>query len=213
MSVERAVFVPAGVSRLSAPVRSPEEFDTPVPAPAVPSESTRTRHAATARTRTPYSAAVHKPSPVAAPAAAAAVIPAPASTAGTPDSTARTDATRAPMKPRPPAGGEPTSQQPRVEGKYPGNRTPASTVSQRSREQSIAIMAGSAAAGALIGAIAGHGKGAAIGALSGGAIGVIYDRMTRNKTVSSSAGPAANSGAAGAATHFDSIFAPDVSRD
>jgi uncharacterized protein YcfJ len=46
---------------------------------------------------------------------------------------------------------------------------------------SAAIVAGSAGAGAAIGALAGGGKGAAIGALAGGAGGFIYDRVTRNR--------------------------------
>lgn len=51
----------------------------------------------------------------------------------------------------------------------------------RSTGKSVAIVAGSAGAGAAIGALAGGGKGAAIGALSGGAAGLIYDRLTANK--------------------------------
>jgi len=51
----------------------------------------------------------------------------------------------------------------------------------RSTENSAEIVAGSAGAGAAIGAIAGGGKGAAIGALSGGAAGFIFDRLTANK--------------------------------
>lgn len=51
----------------------------------------------------------------------------------------------------------------------------------RSTGKSVAIVAGSAGAGAAIGALAGGGKGAAIGALSGGAAGLIYDRVTANK--------------------------------
>jgi hypothetical protein len=51
----------------------------------------------------------------------------------------------------------------------------------RSKTKSAAIIAGSAGAGAAIGAIAGGGKGAAIGAISGGAAGLIYDRTTANK--------------------------------
>ncbi|HEY6971053.1 MAG TPA: hypothetical protein VJA94_17715 [Candidatus Angelobacter sp.] len=49
---------------------------------------------------------------------------------------------------------------------------------QRSTAKSTAIVAGSAGAGAAIGALAGGGKGAAIGAISGGVAGFIYDRMT-----------------------------------
>lgn len=44
-------------------------------------------------------------------------------------------------------------------------------------------MAGSAGAGAAIGALAGGGKGAAIGAIAGGAGGFVYDRATREKRV------------------------------
>jgi hypothetical protein len=46
---------------------------------------------------------------------------------------------------------------------------------------SVAIVGGSAAGGALIGGLAGGGKGAGIGALAGGAGGLIYDRATAHK--------------------------------
>lgn len=52
---------------------------------------------------------------------------------------------------------------------------------KRSTGESVAIIGGSAAAGAAIGGLAGGGKGAAIGALGGGAAGFVYDRLTRNK--------------------------------
>ena len=52
---------------------------------------------------------------------------------------------------------------------------------ERSTKERVAIIGGSAAAGAAIGGIAGGGKGAAIGALGGGAAGYIYDRMTKNR--------------------------------
>ena len=52
---------------------------------------------------------------------------------------------------------------------------------RRSTGKSVAIVAGSAGAGAAIGALAGGGKGAAIGAASGGVAGFIYDRFTANK--------------------------------
>jgi hypothetical protein len=51
---------------------------------------------------------------------------------------------------------------------------------RRSKGRSAAIVIGSAAAGAGIGALAGGGKGAAIGAASGGTAGFIYDRLTHN---------------------------------
>jgi uncharacterized protein YcfJ len=49
---------------------------------------------------------------------------------------------------------------------------------RRSKKHSIEIVAGSAAAGAAIGAIAGGGKGAAIGGVSGAGAGFVYDRLT-----------------------------------
>ena len=52
---------------------------------------------------------------------------------------------------------------------------------KRSTGKSVAIVAGSAGAGAAIGALAGGGKGAGIGALTGGAAGFIYDRLTHNR--------------------------------
>jgi hypothetical protein len=52
---------------------------------------------------------------------------------------------------------------------------------KRSTGKSVAIVAGSAGAGAAIGALAGGGKGAAIGGLAGGAAGFVYDRLTHNK--------------------------------
>lgn len=52
---------------------------------------------------------------------------------------------------------------------------------KRSTERSVLIVAGSAGAGAAIGALAGGKKSAGIGAISGGVAGLIYDRMTANK--------------------------------
>jgi hypothetical protein len=50
---------------------------------------------------------------------------------------------------------------------------------RRSTKHSVEIVAGTAAAGAAIGAIAGGGKGAAIGGVSGAGAGFAYDRLTR----------------------------------
>ncbi len=50
----------------------------------------------------------------------------------------------------------------------------------RSLGKSVMIVAGSSAAGAGIGALAGGKKGAGIGAIAGGLGGFIYDRMTAN---------------------------------
>lgn len=52
---------------------------------------------------------------------------------------------------------------------------------KRSLKKEALIVAGSAGAGAAIGAVAGGGKGAAIGAASGGVAGLVYDLATRNK--------------------------------
>jgi hypothetical protein len=59
---------------------------------------------------------------------------------------------------------------------------PRYVTKSRPKKKSAAIIGGSAAAGAAIGALAGGGKGAAIGALAGGAGGLIYDRKTAKKT-------------------------------
>jgi len=50
---------------------------------------------------------------------------------------------------------------------------------KRPFSHSAAIVAGTAAAGAGVGALAGGGRGAGIGALAGGGAGFVYDRVTR----------------------------------
>lgn len=82
-----------------------------------------------------------------------------------------------------------TAAQPRV--RMTPQRATSSTVERdvygepiqkkRSTGKSVMIVAGSAGAGAAIGAMAGGKKGAGIGAISGGVAGLIYDRMTANK--------------------------------
>ena len=52
---------------------------------------------------------------------------------------------------------------------------------RRSTGESVAIVGGSAAAGAAIGGLAKGGKGAAVGAIAGGIGGLIYDRATKHK--------------------------------
>ena len=54
-------------------------------------------------------------------------------------------------------------------------------VRRRPFRRSAEIVAGSAAGGAVIGALAGGGKGAGIGALAGGGAGYVYDRLTHKK--------------------------------
>ena len=53
--------------------------------------------------------------------------------------------------------------------------------SRRSPGKSAAIVGGSAAAGAVVGALAGGGKGAAVGAIVGGLGGVIFDQATKHR--------------------------------
>jgi hypothetical protein len=62
-------------------------------------------------------------------------------------------------------------------------RTKRVYVKKRSKAKSTAIVGGSAATGAAIGALADGGKGAAIGAIAGGAGGFVYDRNTHKKRV------------------------------
>ena len=72
-----------------------------------------------------------------------------------------------------------------IERRYvaPEPRRPRVVVKKRPFKHSAAIVGGSAAAGAAIGALAGGGKGAAIGALAGGGGGLVYDRLTHKKKV------------------------------
>jgi hypothetical protein len=66
---------------------------------------------------------------------------------------------------------------------YTSSYGPRYVVKRRSKAKSVAIVGGSAAAGAGIGALAGGPKGAGIGAIAGGAAGFIYDRKTHKKVV------------------------------
>ena len=71
-------------------------------------------------------------------------------------------------------------------GKRSGQANQASArvvVRRRKFSHSAAIVGGSGAGGAAIGALAGGGQGAAIGALAGGGAGYIYDRKTHKKRV------------------------------
>lgn len=63
----------------------------------------------------------------------------------------------------------------------PGRRVYREYHHGRSKKHSVEIVAGTAAAGAAIGAIAGGGKGAALGGISGAGAGFIYDRLTHNR--------------------------------
>jgi outer membrane lipoprotein SlyB len=66
---------------------------------------------------------------------------------------------------------------------YATSTRPRYVVKRRSKAKSIAIVGGSAAAGAGIGALAGGPTGAGIGAIAGGTAGFIYDRKTHKKVV------------------------------
>jgi hypothetical protein len=72
---------------------------------------------------------------------------------------------------------------PRDERRSDRDREPQAETETKKRkgEESAAIIVGTTAAGAGVGAIIGGKKGAIIGAILGGAGGTIYDRKTRNK--------------------------------
>jgi hypothetical protein len=69
----------------------------------------------------------------------------------------------------------------RVAADRPARASSRTVTTERPFGHSAAIVAGSAGAGAAVGAIAGGGKGAAIGALAGGGAGLVYDRLTHKK--------------------------------
>jgi hypothetical protein len=76
-----------------------------------------------------------------------------------------------------------TREQPIVRAASPRHHARRVVIKKRPLKNSAAIVGGAAAGGALIGALAGGGKGAAIGALAGGGGGLVYDRVTHKKKV------------------------------
>ncbi len=104
---------------------------------------------------------VHAPSPFGAGGAAAAPAPAREQAAAAPATSAKSTTTTRTVR---------ATRERVVETRRP-------------KSHSAAIVAGSAGAGAAIGALAGGGKGAAIGAIAGGAGGLVYDRATAKKRV------------------------------
>jgi hypothetical protein len=60
-------------------------------------------------------------------------------------------------------------------------RATARVRNKRPLSHSVAIVGGSAGAGAAIGTLAGGRRGAGIGAISGGAAGLVYDRLTHDR--------------------------------
>jgi len=129
----------------------------------------------TRKASVPPAAAVN-PAPVAMPPAS---FTPPLTPDGTPVVNSPTPLDRAPVEPAPAAYIEPDPAPAPVRE----TRSPRVVVRKRPVRNSVAIVGGSAAGGAAIGALAGGGKGAAIGALAGGAGGFVYDRLTREKRV------------------------------
>ena len=60
-------------------------------------------------------------------------------------------------------------------------RSPQGAAARVRNKRPVAIVGGSADAGAAVGAAAGGGKGAGIGAISGGAAGLVSDRLTNDR--------------------------------
>jgi hypothetical protein len=79
-----------------------------------------------------------------------------------------------------PAAAEPEYTEPRGDVNYRAEPV-RRRHHERSKKHSVEIVAGTAAAGAAIGAIAGGGSGAAIGAISGAGAGFAYDRLTHKR--------------------------------